>query len=124
LILNSNNKSKTLWNIVNNEIGRCNNSHDPPPLTKDGKKINNGLHIANAFNAYFSTMTDNRSNGSCTNPDSTVNNNKFFRYLSTVTIGPLNALKYVPVTSKEMKDIIKSLNNKNSSGYDEISIKV
>jgi hypothetical protein len=69
-------------------------------------------------------MIDNRSNGSHKNPDSNVNNDKFFHYLSTVTMGPLNALKYLPVTSKEMKDIIKSLNNKNSSGYDEISSKV
>jgi hypothetical protein len=37
---------------------------------------------------------------------------------------PMRALNYVSVTSKDIKEIIKSLNNKNSSGYDEISSKV
>jgi hypothetical protein len=58
LMLNSNNKSKTIWNIVKNETGKYNNSHDPSQLNKNGKKIKNGLHIANAFNTYFSTMID------------------------------------------------------------------
>jgi hypothetical protein len=81
LILNSNNKSKIIWNRVKNETGKYNNSHDPPPLTKNGKKIKNGLYIANAFNAYFGTMIDNRPNGSHINPFSNVNNDKFSRYL-------------------------------------------
>jgi hypothetical protein len=120
LILNSN-KSKTIWNIVNNETGKYNNRHDPPPLTRNGKKIKNCLHIANAFNAYFSTMIDKTLNGSHINPVSNVNNDKFSRSLSTVAMEPVSALKCVSVTSREIKDIIKSLNNKNSSGYDEIS---
>jgi hypothetical protein len=100
------------------------NSHDPPPLTKNGKKIKNGLHIAKAFNAYFSTMIDNGPNGSHINPVSNVNNDKFSCYLSTIAMEPMSALNYVSVTSNEIKYIIKSLNNKNSSGYDEISSKV
>ncbi|PNF21509.1 hypothetical protein B7P43_G13548 [Cryptotermes secundus] len=126
LIVNSDNKSKTIWNIVNNETGKYNNNnnHDPPPLTKDGKKINNGLHIANAFNVYFSTIMDNRSNGPHINSGSNVSKDKFSHYLTTVTIGPMSEFKHVPVTSKEMKDIIKSLKNKNSFGFDEISSKV
>jgi hypothetical protein len=32
--------------------------------------------------------------------------------------------KHIPVTSKEMKDVVKSLKNKNSFGYDEISSKI
>jgi hypothetical protein len=124
LILNSNNKSKTIWNIVKNETGKYNNTHDLPPLIKNGKKIKNGLHIANAFNAYFSTMVVNSPNGSHSNPVSTENNGMFTRYVLTVTMKPMSDLNYVPVTSKELKDIIKSLSNKNSSGYDEISSKV
>jgi hypothetical protein len=39
MIVNFNNKSKTIWNIVNNEISKHNNNHDPPSLIKDGKKL-------------------------------------------------------------------------------------
>jgi 5'(3')-deoxyribonucleotidase len=64
LIVNSDNKTKTIWNIVNNETGKYNNIHDPPPLIKDGKRVNNNQNIANAFNLYFNTMMDNRLNNS------------------------------------------------------------
>jgi hypothetical protein len=60
LIVNSNNKSKAIWNIVNNETGICNSTYDPPLLIKDGEKIENSQNIANAFNLYFNTMMDNR----------------------------------------------------------------
>jgi hypothetical protein len=36
----------------------------------------------------------------------------------------MNNFKYKPVTSKELTDIIKSLKNKKSYGYDEISMKI
>jgi hypothetical protein len=39
-------------------------------------------------------------------------------------MGPMNEFKHVPVTSKEMIEIIKSLKNKNSSVYDEVSTNV
>jgi hypothetical protein len=106
------------------ETRHNNNIHEPPPLTENGKKIKSGLHIANTFNTYFSTMIDNRPNGSHINPVSNVNNDKFSRYLSIVTMEPMSTLNYVSVTSEEIKEIIKSLSNKNSSGYDEISSKV
>jgi penicillin V acylase-like amidase (Ntn superfamily) len=123
LIINSNKKSKTIWNIVSNETGKYinnNHHHDPPPLTKNGKKINNCLHIANAFNSYFGIVMDNQSNGPHTNSGSNVNKDESSLYLTTVTMGPMSKFKHVPVTSNEVKDIIK-LKSKNSYGYDEIS---
>jgi Notch-like protein len=67
---------------------------------------------------------DNRLNNSCITSGSILNKDNFFHYLSSVSIGPINNLKYESVTSKEMKDIIKSLKNKKSYGYDEISMKI
>jgi hypothetical protein len=113
LIVNSGNKSKTIWNIVHNETGKHNNKHDPPLLIKNGKKISNGLYIANAFNAYFSTNMDNRSTSPHINSGSSAGKNKFSHYLTTVNIGPMSELKHIPVTSKEIKNIVKSLKNKN-----------
>jgi hypothetical protein len=59
------------------ETGKHNNNHDPPLLIKDGKKINNGLHIANVFNVYFSTVMNNRSNGPQINLGSNTSKNRF-----------------------------------------------
>jgi hypothetical protein len=47
LILNSHNKIKTMWNIINKESGRKNNGNNIQALDMDGKKslINNLLLI-------------------------------------------------------------------------------
>jgi hypothetical protein len=95
LIVNSDNKTKTIWNIGNNEIGKHNSNHDLPPLIKEGKKISSGLHIANVFNVHFNTILDNRFNGPHINSGSNVSKNKFFHYLTTVTIGPISEHKYI-----------------------------
>jgi hypothetical protein len=86
LIVNSNNKSKTIWNIVNNETGKHNNIHDPPPLIMNGEKCKNSQSIANAFNLYFNTMMDNRPNNTDITSGSTLNKDKFFYYLSSLSI--------------------------------------
>jgi hypothetical protein len=77
LIADSNSKSKTIWNIVNNETGKYNNNNDPLLLTKDGKKISSGPLIANAFNVYFSAVMDNRTNGPHTTSELNVHKDEF-----------------------------------------------
>jgi hypothetical protein len=37
---------------------------------------------------------------------------------------PFPNIKLTPITTKEIKDIIKSLQQKNSQGYDEIPLKI
>jgi hypothetical protein len=81
LIVNSNNTSKAIWNIVNNETGIRNSTYDPPPLIKDGEKIENSQNRANAFNLYFNTMMDNRLNNSYTTSGYTLNYDNFFSLL-------------------------------------------
>jgi hypothetical protein len=66
---------------------------------------------------------DNRSNGPQINLGSNTSKNKF-SHLTEVTKGPMNEFKHVPLTSKEMIEIIKLLKNKNSSGYDGVSTNV
>jgi hypothetical protein len=45
-------------------------------------------------------------------------------YLYEVFIGPFPCMQLAPVTSKEIKEIIKSLKWKNSHTYDEIPMRV
>jgi hypothetical protein len=40
-----------------------------------------------------------------------IGKSKFSQYLTKVIMGPTNGFKHVPVTSKEMVDIFKSLKN-------------
>jgi hypothetical protein len=59
LILNSHNKIKTTWNIINKESGIKNNSNNIQALDVDGKKVIGQQSIAETFNEYFVTITEN-----------------------------------------------------------------
>jgi hypothetical protein len=56
LILNSHNKIKTTWNIINKESGRKNNSNNIEARDVDGKKIIDQQSIAETYNEYFVTI--------------------------------------------------------------------
>jgi hypothetical protein len=58
---------------------------------------------------------DNRFNGPHINSESRANKDKPPHYLTMVAIGPMSEFQHVSATSKEMKDIIKSLKNKNKN---------
>jgi len=58
LIINSNNKSKTSWHIIKSETNKTKCNHGISSIEIDGKLCNNYLHIAKAFNTYFSTLTE------------------------------------------------------------------
>jgi hypothetical protein len=57
---------------------------------------------------------ENRPNNADITSGTTLNKDKFLHYLSSLSIGPTKNFKQKPVTTKEIKDIIKSLKNKNS----------
>jgi len=50
--------------------------------------------------------------------------NLALNYLCKVFIRPFPHIKLMPVTTKEISEIIKSLKWKNSHGYDEIPIRI
>ena len=52
LITNSNNKVKTIWDIVKTETPQKSND-DVPPLRIDGRTVKDYQNIANIFNTYF-----------------------------------------------------------------------
>jgi hypothetical protein len=58
LILNSHNKIKTTWNIINTESGRNKNRNDIQALNVEGKKIIDQQSIAETFNEYFVTIAE------------------------------------------------------------------
>jgi len=58
LILNSHNKVKTTWDIINKESGR-NKKREIQDLKVEGKKITGQQTIAGTFNEYFVAIAEN-----------------------------------------------------------------
>jgi hypothetical protein len=61
-ISNSNNKPKTLWNIINLEIGKSRRIEQISSLYSGEQTIRDPLTIANEFNDYFLTVADKIQN--------------------------------------------------------------
>lgn len=116
LISSSDNQSKVVWNIVNQESGRKSKiqTHNTT-LNVGGVLISDNKLVAETFADYFSsiarTSLDNKYGHlvslSCTS--SPLHNNTFF---------------FHPVDSYEVIDTIRSLKNKKSVGADFISVRM
>lgn len=105
--LNSNNKSKTAWQIIKNNTYNINSL--PKHFTDvEGNNLKTQEETANAFNNFFINsikhLTDNMSPS--LNNIKTINNN--------------NSIFLMPLTTAEMLTIIRSVSAKNSSGEDEV----
>jgi hypothetical protein len=57
-LLKSNNKAKTIWNIVKS-ITNNGDSSNVFSMNIEDKVSSNSLTIANAFNSYFSSVAEN-----------------------------------------------------------------
>jgi len=117
LISNSKNSAKTLWNIVKTETKKGRNEVGPP-LNNNGKTFEEFKDKANNFNTYFSNMNARPATRNAQTLDPALH------YLYKVFIRPFPCIQLTPVTSKEIKEIIKSLKWKNSHGYDEIPMRI
>ena len=58
LILNSCNKIKTTWNIINTESGRMKKRNETLALNINGMKITDQQTIADTFSEHFATIAD------------------------------------------------------------------
>jgi len=116
-IINSNNKSKSIWYIVKNETKKKSNEAGPP-LNIDGKTFEDYQSIPNIFNTYFTITADKMS------VSNSMTMNLARNYLCMVFIRPFPHIQLTPVTTKEISEIIKSLKWKNSHGYDDTPIRI
>jgi len=80
--------------------------------------VKNHQELANMFNEYFINVTTSASTDNNTNNPTATNN------LHSVYRKTFPQMQLAPITTKEIKDIIKSLPWKNSCGYDEIPIRI
>jgi DNA-directed RNA polymerase specialized sigma subunit len=125
LILNSHNKIKTNWDIINKETGRNTKKFEINTMKIDGKKLNDQQQaIAKEFNKYFVNIADKIKRQDTDNPIVTndINNDKNHIYLMNQAFtNPYPKMNCKCSTNKEIEQIIKSLKLKNLCGYDEIS---
>ena len=82
--------------------------------------ISNQEVIANTFNNYFLSVADQLKNENIGYDKK----KKPTHYLRNHLIKSTNNMKWKYVTTYELEKIIKSLNSKNSHGYEGISIKI
>jgi hypothetical protein len=90
------------------------------------KLVNDYKKIAEIFNKHFTSRAETIAANNKINNSSTNN-----RYITTPTHYLLQSFnctfsnfKLMPLSTKDIRNIIQSLNTKNSHGYDEISTKL
>ena len=121
LIKNSNNTSKTTWNIINDEMGKCKKNHvDGITLVENGQKVTDPKLVSNIFNEGFINTASNlrkdipdKMSQSQTAAEDSVNGEMFNK-----------VFRCVPVDEKDILKVVGAFKNKLSSGYDDIPLKL
>ena len=121
IIKKSNNKMKASWNIINKEKGKVQDKSNITQIVFEDRIITNQKKIANLFNDYFLSMA--KQDG--------INNTKEseqFKQTSATYLIENNQKSYPNIiwhyaSTQEIEKIIRSLKTKDSTGYDEISIR-
>lgn len=114
-VKNSENISKTVWEIINKETRKTPANLQQNHVLKLGNcEISNPLHVANSFNNFFvsiiENMLDDRSNQAV---GSMKESNK-----------QIPTFRCPPIDESDLNKIIDALKNKWSSGFDEVPIKI
>jgi Notch-like protein len=117
LIMSSENKSKTAWNIIKIESGKSNTTMHLPSFFKFDDSIIHSDYVDEVFNDYFCNLI-NKLN---VNSPSMVS---AMQLLRTSFPNGFSTLKVVPLTDAEVLCTITSLKNKHSTGYDSISNRI
>jgi len=118
------NKNKTIWDIVNLETNKNDNTERIDNLYLDGNTISDCQEMANAFNKYFlniaKSINSKQNKPSSHNPQNITS----LHYLMQSFKNPFPNINLKSTSTGEIENIIKSLKPKNSSGYDGISTKL
>jgi len=120
IIQNSENKIKSTWKIINEEKGKFKDNQNMKFLRINNKTIFNQEAMANTLNNYFLSVADSL----CKDFKADDNNMTPLHYLQNNLTKPDNKMKWKYVTMYELEQTIKSLNSKNSHGYDGILNKI
>jgi hypothetical protein len=123
LILKSTNRPSTSWNIVKTITNNATTSSNIAETNFNNTRISNPSTIANAFNAYFSSVAENLRFKNHPGMNLT-NNNAPLTYLRQNFKQTFSFIKLNNITTHEVNKIIHSLECKDSYGYDEVSTRI
>jgi hypothetical protein len=118
LIQNSDNKTKSAWNIVTKENGHFKCKSDIQRLNFNNNTITNQQEIATIFNNYFLTIADTINTNNNNKNDK--KGNQQGQYSSNFPTKEINKMNWKYVTTHEIEKTIRTLKTKNSYGFDEI----
>jgi len=122
-IIHSNNKIKTMWNIIR-KTGGNNIKYDKINILNTDKKYNKSVN-AEIFNKYFLMIAGNISCNITGSNKQIISCSKYLpSYLSQVFNLPFTSVTFHNTSTGEIEKIIHSFPWKNSCGYDEISVKI
>lgn len=112
IFLNSQNKTRKLWQIVNKEIGKAAQVYHPTSLKKADEKTSNPQEMANLMNSYFiDSVEELRAS----------NRNSHVNYTPVPCLNyQSKTMFWFPVTETEIEKVIKGLSGKPSAGVDGI----
>ena len=118
MISSSKNKSRSLWRIIRDEKGKSGTNNQTSTSFKSDNLIINPIQIANAFNDYCINVADNISDQSMSVIDHAL------KLLQNSFPQGFPEMINIPITEIAIVCTVNSVNNKNSSGFDEISNKL
>lgn len=106
---NSKNKCRAAWNLIKTVKNDAIKHEFITEIRTDDKKITNSTDIANKFNNYLINLTNSQNTDNYKNTNSKRTNCSIF---------------LTPFTDRDITNIIDSLKNTKSEGYDEISTSI
>jgi hypothetical protein len=119
LLLKSNNKTRTTWNIVKTISDNKGPTDNITAMKLNDKLSCNLLAIADAFNNYFSSVAEKLLLRNYFGEPSVINKD-FLSYLHQNFYHSFPKMKLSNTNAYEIEKIIFSMKLKNSHGYDEI----
>ena len=126
-ILNSN-MMRTSWKLIHKESSKDRQNQGIHTLNINGRSTTIHQIIANAFNEHLETMpttiTRNTGASNCSTKTSVNNHNNISFSLKNVFQTSFPSIKYHYTSTKEIENIMKSLNSSNSCSYDEVLMKL
>ena len=123
LLMNSTNKARTTWNIINENINKRHQKQDISSVNINGVIIQNSQIITNSFNMYYSSVAKHIMK-EINNSNTVGSKQNSGTYLHNTLQQPLPLYEFKYVSPKEIENVVKSLKAKESHGYDGIPIKV
>ncbi|GFG29899.1 hypothetical protein Cfor_02255, partial [Coptotermes formosanus] len=121
IILNSKNKIKSTWKIINDEQGKTKQDIDIQSLVVDNEVIINQNKIANTLNSSFLFIADTINSDNNKHINARISNPIIYLQNNFRSFTKIN---WQYASTYELEKIIKSLKTKNSSGYDEVSNRI